>query len=386
MLPIQLAFPMLDEQPEPQPRKWLIENIYKVHNHVGGKPLLLDPFVPWPRDKCVCQVCAEPMVLLLQLYCPEDYPEVAFHRMIYVFCCKRGSCHAGRTSSGFAILRSQLPLKNPLYDMDGQFQAATSAIETDYSLSVEGLGKTQFCCICGVPALSMCGQCHARPYCSKSHQALDWTQGMHKELCQSQGKPSGPVQDWLDCFVYPLLYLEEDEEPEKGSADLAGLSLHAQAAIENVEEGDADLEEEQETETDVDKAFLKFQKRISLAPDQVLRYGRVMPDGHNEPPLWVSSAGIAAPSEIPCCPSCKAPRTFEFQIMPQLLVHLGLDHKDANCLDWGTVVFYTCSQHCQAANGSYAVECYIKQDFSADGMGDSVRKEMAALEQARESH
>jgi pre-rRNA-processing protein TSR4 len=118
------------------------------------------------------------------------------------------------------------------------------------------------------------------------------------------------VREWISCFRFPDYILEEEEEPEKSVKDIPETINNT---IGKVEPGDEDLEHEDETESEVDKQFLKFQKRISRAPDQVLRYGRVNPHGHNEEPLWVSD--IQMNPVIEDCPSCKAPRTFEFQVI-----------------------------------------------------------------------
>ncbi len=187
--------------------------------------------------------------------------------------------------------------------------------ETDDHLEMNE-SKICFCSICGIHAPYNCGQCHKRPYCSKVHQSLDWTQGMHKETCQGSQVPQA-IKQWLDCFLFPEILLEEEEEPEKNvSINDLTLQTHASLDLEELEDEDedAELEGEQETTTDVDKAFLKFQKRISLAPDQILRYGRVNPDGHNEEPLWVSSDNQIESANVPACPACNAPRTFEFQV------------------------------------------------------------------------
>lgn len=66
-----------------------------------------------------------------------------------------------------------------------------------------------------------------------------------------------------------------------------------------------------------------------------------------------------------------------------MLVYLKLDNNDANSLDWGTIVFYTCNAHCDAANGKLAEEWFYKQDFSTAGMGDSIRKELANREESK---
>ena len=67
------------------------------------------------------------------------------------------------------------------------------------------------------------------------------------------------------------------------------------------------------------------------------------------------------------------------------MTHLKLNNKDPNAIDWGTIIFYTCSQHCNGANGNYNEEFYIKQDFSLAGVGDKkALKEMENLKIPRE--
>ena len=57
-------------------------------------------------------------------------------------------------------------------------------------------------------------------------------------------------------------------------------------------------------------------------------------------------------------------------------MHLELDHKDESAIDYGTIVFYTCSKHCDAANdGKYSEEWFFKQDFSLAGVGDGIRRD-----------
>jgi pre-rRNA-processing protein TSR4 len=65
-------------------------------------------------------------------------------------------------------------------------------------------------------------------------------------------------------------------------------------------------------------------------------------------------------------------------------MHLELDNKDPNAIDWGTIIFYTCSKHCDGANGNFSEEFFIKQDFSSAGVGDSARKEIENLRKEKE--
>nr|ACH48183.1 uncharacterized MYND Zn-finger protein [Cyriopagopus schmidti] len=105
-----------------------------------------------------------------------------------------------------------------------------------------------------------------------------------------------------------------------------------------------------------DKVFRKFQKRINLEPEQVLRYDR-----HGEP-LWVSAESIPSQADIPLC-KCGARRLFEFQVMPQLLNYLSMD-VPRDSVDWGTLIVYTCADSCTLANSAYIPEFLWKQDFS----------------------
>ena len=239
--------------------------------------------------------------------------------MLYVFMCKNGSCLAGRSQSALRIFRSQLPLQNDIYDLDGKLKDKVART---------GINSNS-CSVCGLYAPSRCGKCQNRQYCSKDHQALDWTQGKHKDYCSSpsmadlnncntntQSHHPNPVFNrWIDaCALFPCHELEEDEEPEKiiNKTDEEFLKQTLENTLGDLEEDEL-LEEEQETETDVDKTFLKFQKRISLAPDQVLRYGRVLPYD-NEEPLWACGEGIPTTADVPACSHCGAERTFEFQV------------------------------------------------------------------------
>ena len=157
------------------------------------------------------------------------------------------------------------------------------------------------------------------------------------------------------------------------------------------------LEEEYEkTETDVDDAFLKFQKRVSRAPSQILRYVRVSYSLDTSPsssstsdsaqdlkdltmPLWCADSNKLLPDMIPPCPSCSGPRTFEFQIMPQILNHLGLDHSNPDSIDFGALMVYSCQANCQLVqSGSgekvgFAKELVWRQMFSMSGMQDKYK-------------
>lgn len=112
-----------------------------------------------------------------------------------------------------------------------------------------------------------------------------------------------------------------------------------------------------------DKTFLKFKERIKNDQDQVIRYER----GGN--PLWITTNNQLDVKEVPKCRICKKQRTFEFQIMPQLLN--SLKNQD---LDWGTILVYTCKADCKFENG-YVEEFVYKQDFEKEDEDGTIKEE-----------
>lgn len=138
-------------------------------------------------------------------------------------------------------------------------------------------------------------------------------------------------------------------------------------------EGEAFPDEEvaEDSEVDVDKTFLKFQKRISREPEQILRYARVSYDeeAQDPQPLWANADDRPdAGADIGPCQLCGAKRTFEMQVMPQLLNYLGITHSDPDALDWGTLLVYSCNANCAPQNGIYHKEVIWRQMFAEQGM------------------
>nr|KAG5709794.1 hypothetical protein BaRGS_032618 [Batillaria attramentaria] len=191
---------------------------------------------------------------------------------------------------------------------------------------------------------------------------MHWKKG-HKKACTTDDPEEA-------CGVlFPEFELEIDaenfspEKPEKEEkdpmAEYREYLTTAEASTESLgtEFSKDELEEMATQETEDDKQFRKFKKRISHAPDQVIRHSR-----HQEP-LWVSHVHKASAEDIPNC-TCGAPREFEFQVMPQLLNHLQVDSTTEASLDWGTVCVYTCRDSCSIGN-KYSPEFVWKQDFPA---------------------
>ncbi|KAJ9473483.1 putative programmed cell death protein 2 [Diplonema papillatum] len=99
-----------------------------------------------------------------------------------------------------------------------------------------------------------------------------------------------------------------------------------------------------------DACVAKFQTRLHLCPQQVLRWG------FGGKPLWI--AATHRPASIPACSVCGAAQVFELQLVPTLIWKLRTDeHLKPNKrlgddgLDFGTVVVYSCSKCTEHESG-----------------------------------
>ena len=312
---------------------------------VGGQPVWLDPLALPPAELLACGTCSRPMRFLLQLYCPRPELAHAFHRSLMLFCCG-GRCLGA--STGWRALRCNLSEATPHYraQPDGSYTA------------------------------------HGR------EQLAAWPSPRPPlpQLWISVGM-EGDWKGWLswsdegeEAKVAALLerYREEQRAEEKdaaaGGADDAAAAggAAAAAAAAALDEGEAEAggggaaaeAEETETEEDEDEGFDAFQRRVSVWPEQALRFCRS--GGPTERPLWLSGKRRAPPP--PPCGRCGAARRFEFQVMPQLLCSLEAEEDletlaaeaaaeakgggSPDALDWGTVAVYTCSASCAAPEGA----------------------------------
>ncbi|KAG0023606.1 Programmed cell death protein 2 [Podila clonocystis] len=439
---------------------------------IGGLPLWLNPEHVLDTQEMLCEQCIKPMTFLLQLYSPEDHPAEAFHRVIYVFCCKNGACHKKSPKGCFKVVRSQLGQYNPYYTPVAE-DHEDAAEENAGFTPLEDSKNAKTCFVCGMHGPKTCSKCHKVSYCSPEHQAIHWTKGLHKSLCGTNPPPPS-IDSAIDSELADMSIastkssseeesIEEEEEYdedgnliEKKSKKLTRTLTRAeqeyanrldidfklvermnrfpemeiiseaevfdpealeeglghessgdeQEAEEGWEEKAAALKAKREkklaeqakkngkdvstslasaeasnnalvpvgdelyenTKTDIDSAFLTFQKRIALYPDQVLRYARMEYELVTPEPLYVSDIGVPKPEDIPACPDCQGPRTFEFQIMPQLINYLAIDHSASDALDFGTVLVYSCKENCHVAGKHYQHEIALAQHFSEDGM------------------
>ncbi|XP_075970566.1 zinc finger protein RP-8 [Anticarsia gemmatalis] len=338
---------------------WLLHPRF-FPSKVGGKPAWLDLKNLRAPNELICKKCSDPLVFLCQIYAPYEDSDDGFHRTVFIFVCRNGSCCQTNTSDNFLVLRCQLPRQNDFYS----FEPSEEIENQDFPMDE----WPKLCELCGVKAPSHCSKCKKVYYCSRKHQVLDW-QKEHKGICPeiqkansykssnfkvTQAGKSILFKEW------ELIVDEEDEEDPKNVDEnqemekLRKLMQEKRAGtLSNVSKDEL----EQYTKTmPEDKVFNKFSKRVARHPDQVLRYDR------GGSPLWISGNTDNSIINVPNCQFCGGERQFEFQIMPQLLnfIDVGIE---LNSIDWGVLVVYTCKASC-SQGPAYKEEYVIKQDLS----------------------
>ncbi|NWS21175.1 PDD2L protein, partial [Pachyramphus minor] len=100
-----------------------------------------------------------------------------------------------------------------------------------------------------------------------------------------------------------------------------------------------------------DHTFYKFMKRISVCPEQILRYS------WGGQPLFITCPPASITQGIPACSTCGSSRVFEFQLMPALVSLLQSD-SDLS-VEFGTVIVYTCERSCWPTNHQTPLEEFI---------------------------
>ncbi|XP_010781408.1 programmed cell death protein 2-like [Notothenia coriiceps] len=111
-----------------------------------------------------------------------------------------------------------------------------------------------------------------------------------------------------------------------------------------------------------DAVFSRFMKKISLCPQQILRYSR------RGTPLFISQP--PENMQVPRCGSCGGERTFEMQLMPALVSLLRgrkrrrEEEEEEVEVEFGTVLVFTCNNSCWTEDSGSTVEevCFVQPD------------------------
>jgi len=301
---------------------------------MGGAPAWLDPAgLPGGAAACACAACGRPgLRFLLQLYCPLDGPGRArcFHRALFLFVCPwclarparagpdgEGApptprAPAGAFARGVRVFRSQLPRVNAHYPPDPLPPLAVEEVPPEPAPAAEG----------------------------------EWVElelVNEEEPGEEDTVRHGPEEARVQAMIEEHRRREAEAEAAGSSGEEEGMAADGGAGAAGG--GDDDMEEE-ETEAEREQdCWDSFRERVGRAPDQAVRYDY----GGREGPLWPSLEG--RPESVPACPRCGCPRDFEFQVMPQCLLHLGQDELAPDALDWDSILVYTCRDSCGPEDG-----------------------------------
>lgn len=144
--------------------------------------------------------------------------------------------------------------------------------------------------VCGTKGTKSCSRCLQSRYCSRAHQVVDWSLGQHRQVCASGGASSGGTSsgggdgasseslkeqgDEILRTTYLFKEFEIVSEPEPAKSKAAKYDKLEADVLDDEETAMTTTakEEYEEAVSSVDKAFLRFQKRIERAPSQVLRF------------------------------------------------------------------------------------------------------------------
>ncbi|CAG0885245.1 unnamed protein product [Darwinula stevensoni] len=324
---------------------WQVQSKY-FPSKVGSVPAWLNlKDLPHPSE-LQCGVCRSPCIFLCQIYAPVEDCETCFHRILFVFLCRNPSCcapeHHGKN---FVIFRNQLPRVNDFY-------APKPPVEQEQDADCPSASDhVPLCWICGCLGRNSCSSCKIAQYCSREHQRMDWKK-KHKSECKDEAWKQDCKQN-EKCHIgdkggilfpqYQLVIEAEEQAQNDVKVEKSEEELLKEFQSLSDTLGASRIDEKEllamACKGEEDRVFQQFSETIKREPEQVIRYSRT------SSPLWVSDKKRPSESDIPPC-HCGAPRKFEFQILPQMLIHLRVDERDSESIDWGTIAFFTCSQDC----------------------------------------
>ncbi|RKO96692.1 hypothetical protein CAUPRSCDRAFT_11618, partial [Caulochytrium protostelioides] len=263
---------------------------------------------PLPSDRRRCSACGQAMPLLLQVFTPEDCPEEAHARVLYLFACRNGNClrdpgavavrafrsqwHADPTpATALAPPPADAPAPFPLFALVSEDEPAEDAAAAAQDL-----------------ALQMKGVVVADGDAPGVDESEETGVGVDPTFLAFQARIEREPQQ---AFRYVRTRYTEADVGLDMSEDDAG----------------ADSEDEDEA----------AESKNDQAPKSLSSNARA---------LFACDVGKPDPASL-VCRYCAGPQDLECQVMPQILRHIQADHSDAAAMDFGTLLVYTCRANCQ---------------------------------------
>ncbi|KAN0047900.1 hypothetical protein ACTA71_002288 [Dictyostelium dimigraforme] len=381
------------------------EDDYPYSTKIGGSPIWCAQPPNHLRD-LKCNICSSSLSFLLQAYCPlnslSDY-----ERNFYVFVCPSNECNP--LSSGWRVIKCLDPLKEEEEEEGEEEEEEEEEEENVQNEQIEekakqnviekpvddwGIEDTDEWGISSSVSTNSTTSTTTESVSNSIDQLLKIRDNAIKEEKkkikeEEQQKKKKKINIEDDCineeeiisgviipddksnqFQSCTLFIEEEsiytKKDKKSSSnksnnnnnnnnnnnqesDLNQTILKKYQGLESTF-GDESGEWSDETYEYVkDRVFSKFIKKISLAPDQCLRYS------YNGKPLPMTAEGVKLLSFNqtnnlpPHCSICNSVKVFEFQILSTLISQIKLrDPSDSkkNQLEFSNAFIYTCPNNC----------------------------------------
>lgn len=310
-----------------------------------------------------CALCDGILAHVVQIYCP--LAASSYHRTINVFACTNPQCY-GKPES-WKVLRSQCLVSEIKDTSKDNLQVKQAPVSTtdwcdeadDWGMEAED-NEPESC--------QHTHQETAQPVTDRqlSTQPAGLVDSIELQgLCLSGTGHSGCAVAHTAVPTFQSLYISVAEETDfvgQNDVDHANKLLQEYQERERVTvgelescEGEGGEEKYEKTKAKHgDAVFASFMKRISLCPEQVLRYS------WSASPLFISEPPSNIHQMVPPCAQCGSPRVFEFQLMPALvsLLH-STDLSSELVLEFGTVLIYTCRESCWTSRSNTPVEEFL---------------------------
>ncbi|EGC36746.1 hypothetical protein DICPUDRAFT_54428, partial [Dictyostelium purpureum] len=329
------------------------DGVFPYLTKIGGSPIWCAQPPNHLKD-IKCGKCSSSMVFLIQAYCPlNSLPN--YERNFYIFLCPNNECHS--TSSGWRVIKCLDPLKEE--DEDEEAQEQTKQEETkpkeeekpkddwgiedtdDWGISTN-TNETTTTTTTNIDQLLK-----IRDEALKEEKRKLKEEQTNKNITKYEDDECKNEEEIISGFVYsddssnyfqPFnLYIDEESMYSNNN------SINNTSVMKNYEKldsqfGDDASEWSNETYEYVkDRIFNKFIKKISMAPDQCLRYS------YNGKPLPMTEEGVQLTTNPESCGTCGTKKIFEFQILSTLIAQIKLrDQSKKNTLDFSNTFVYSC--------------------------------------------
>ncbi|ELR03847.1 hypothetical protein VC83_04697 [Pseudogymnoascus destructans] len=362
-----------------------------VNSYIGGRPTWLSPSTRPSATLARCKICADMMILLLQLNgdLPKDFP--GHERRLYVLTCRRKTCRrkkgsiralrslrASEAAAAKEVQKEEVkPVPKPVAQGQGKVVSDTMFGDSLFGSKSTGgaFGGNPFSSPGGAgvnPFSTAAPAAAANPFSTselaakpprKPETDLPQTFASALSLNAPVPSPPPPAEPWpVDAELpapYPLFYLADAdyETLDKDEPELIQKHQMLEMEVEGPSGGSSGKEDKDVYESSIDTTFQKFADRLSQNPEQVIRY-----EFRGSPLLYTKSDAVGkllgggsgnakvtvGGGKMPRCANCGAGRCFEVQLTPHAITELESEEVSLEGMEWGTVIVGVCERDCQA--------------------------------------